>query len=87
MKKNYILNDLIIRYIRNNYVAKTHTHLYELFFWKEEEKMSNKRVESLMKLFEIMGVTDLRIPEEFENEKPIEELVHDWDGGVLYEVK
>lgn len=49
--------------------------------------MSNKRVESLMKLFEIMGVTDLRIPEEFENEKPIEELVHDWDGGVLYEVK
>lgn len=49
--------------------------------------MSDKRVENLMKLFEDLGVTDLMEPEKIENETLGQQLVHDWDGGVLYEVK
>lgn len=37
IEKNYILNDLIILYIHSNYVVKTHTGMYGLFFWKEKE--------------------------------------------------
>lgn len=37
IEKNYILNDLIILYIQSNYVVRTHTGMYGLFFGRRKE--------------------------------------------------
>ncbi len=36
IEKDYILNNLFILYIQSNYVVRTHTGMYGLFFWKEK---------------------------------------------------
>lgn len=46
----------------------------------------DRRTENIINLMQQLG-EEFYIPDEYINETPEEELVHDWDGGVLDEVK
>lgn len=47
--------------------------------------MDERKRKQAEKLLKIMGEIDL--PEEYLSEVPQEEIIYDWDGGVIDEVK
>lgn len=55
--------------------------IYEVIFKEGDYKM-DERVEKIMKI-----IGDIDLPEEFYDEIPEEEIIYDWDGGVINETK
>jgi hypothetical protein len=45
----------------------------------------NDSIENIIKLFDALGINELGVPDELQNEYSEEELLYDWDGGILDE--